>query len=164
MSNNLERLYRLRNDCYVVIVIFVVLTALIVIAIVYLIKHLMAVVKNYEKNKGLRENVGDSAATGQSSIDPNIDTQNPRDASADDEVYDENADNTKMSSIPQLQPDEYMEQSKQNFYKDMDKIYNDYNLQKSTYIANTYDGRENDDIVDKKVLYPDYDDYDYTIK
>lgn len=161
ISNNMERLNRLRNDCYVVIIIFIVLTALIVLGLVYLIKHLLKVVNNYEKNKGLREDTSNSAATGTSSIDPNIDAQNPRDKTADDEVYDESAVDTKTSSVPVKQPYEYMETSKLDFYKTMENAYTDYNLQKSKYIANTYDGRENDDVVDKKVLYPDYDDYDY---
>lgn len=164
MSINLERLNRLRSDCYIVIIIFVVLTGLIILGLVYLIKHMLKVVKDYNKNKGIRYGVSDSAAQGSSSLDPNPDTQNPRDKTADDEVYDESTTNTKMSSIATKQPYEYMDESKLKFYKNMENTYGGYNLQKTQYISNTYDGRENDDIIDKKVLYPDYDDYTYEAK
>ena len=164
MSNNMERINRLRTDSYVVLIIFVVLTVLIILGLVYLIKHMLKVVGDYNKNRAMKQDVSNSAAQGSSSLDPNIDTQNPRDKTADDEVYDESSPNKKMSSIATKQPYEYMDESKLTFYKKMEDLYGDYNLQKTQYIANTYDGRKNDDNVDKSVLYPDYDNYDYDTK
>lgn len=154
---NIERLNRLRSDCYVIAFIWLVLTGLFILGIVYLSKHVAKIIADYKKNRGMREDKTGTPST----VDPNPDSQNPRDKTADDEVYDESATTNKLSSIAPKQPYEYMAKPQLDFYKVMDEQYKEYNTLKTQYIANTYSGRENDDFIDRKVTYPDYDNYTY---
>ncbi len=78
----------------------------------------------------------------------------PHSSAQDDEL--EDTVNTKMA-------DSKFDKSTNDFYKSVEEKYNTYNKEKTEYIRTTYE-KDNDDIIDRKLLFPQYDNYDYTNK
>lgn len=76
-------------------------------------------------------------------------------SSAQDNELDDTV-NTKMA-------DSKFDKSTNDFYKSVEEKYNTYNKEKTEYIRTTYE-KDNDDIIDRKLLFPQYDNYDYTNK
>lgn len=60
-------------------------------------------------------------------------------------------------------PAKFQEPSKLKFIKSIDAAYKEYNMEKTNYIKTTY-GKENDDYIDKNIVYSKYDDYSYKSK
>ena len=72
---------------------------------------------------------------------------------SDTEVY--------LEDNPVEDPLTHQEPGKQQFYKKVDDVFKEYNIEKTQYIATTY-GHENDDKVDNRIAYKKYDDYKYS--
>jgi hypothetical protein len=121
--------------------------------IIYIGKNLYKTIRNYIKYRDLYAPKSDPAM-GQS-------TSNPKDKTADDEYYPTDPEEVYSSYIPQEKNPGYPTHTAKKFYEDVDRKYGEYNAKKSSYIADVYDGRQNDDVVDKRVIYSKYDDYDY---
>jgi hypothetical protein len=71
----------------------------------------------------------------------------------------EDSENYDTSQV--FNPIAYFEPGKAEFVGDFEKRYNEYNQTKTDYIKSTYE-RQNDDIIDKSVLYKTNDNYDYS--
>lgn len=127
---------RMLSDNYTMLIIFAIVIALLIMVLSYFIKNTMRTLKDYKSNLQRSEA--------------------PKDK--DSEVYvDDDNDNAVVD------PKAYQESNKLNFMKQMDNAYQDYNLEKTSYIRATYN-RTNDDVVDNRVVYKKYDDYVYEKK
>lgn len=133
---NKAHISRLLSDSYTMLIIFVVITVALTFVLVYFIKEVRRTI--YEHNK----NVLKSEAP----------KNDQNEVYADDDPDAEIADPTK-----------YQDASKIKFFKDVDKVYKDYNLEKTTYIKSGFN-KENDDYIDKRMAYKKYDEYVYEKK
>jgi len=89
------------------------------------------------------------------------------DKSADNEFYPEPKD-PNDDSIGELgqgatfvDPAKFMPKKKREFLKRLDEENKEYNAQKTEMMTRRLNYPENDDVVNSKVLYKDYDDYQY---
>jgi len=62
---------------------------------------------------------------------------------------------------PQVDPTKFMPKSKRDFITQLEVDNANYNQQKTDFLVNDLNYPDNDDVVDEKVLYADYDDYRY---
>ena len=153
---NLMELKRLKSDNYITLLMYVVVTGMLLLALSYIVKHLITTCKEYKKNRGTREDVASSAATGKSPLDPAKSNSNPKDATADNEVYLSPGDKGDVAEIEQ-----HMDDKKKQFFKVVDEKFSDYNTLKTKSIANMYGGRTNDDVIDQSIEYQGHDNYTY---
>lgn len=121
---------RMLSDNYTLIIVFVVILGILAIIFTYFGKQILNSIKQYKKNN-LQNLIGDP----------------------DKEIYLEEENNM-------IDVKKYQEGGKQQFYKDIDKIYREYNVEKTNYIKSTY-GSENDDYIDQKISYKTYDNHEY---
>lgn len=125
---------RMLSDNYTLLIVFVLVSAMIIFVLNYFFKQARATYNDYKKNKA------QSAS-------------NPDDPQADNEIEPDENDEP-------VDTKKYQDAGKQQFYKNIDTAYKEYNTEKSKYIEVNY-GKENDDYVDQKVAYREYDDYNY---
>ena len=85
---------------------------------------------------------------------------NPFDPNNDNEKY----FSTSKDSPNYIDPNQFLDKDKKEFINKIDSVFKEYNIEKDKYITNNFEGRENDDIIDKRVLYDDYDVYSYKLK
>ena len=140
----LKKLDYMISDNYTLLFIFIVIMIILGMSFIYFFKSLKQSLSTYLKDKVLSiETSGD----------------NPRISTDDNYTYYEN---TKEDPVP-VAPKESMPTGTKEFLKTVDNVYKDYNLLKSEYIKKTYThGKENDDVIDEKTLYKEYDDYKYS--
>lgn len=138
----LKKIDSMISDNYTLLFILGVLVIIIGLAISYFMTSLISNIKTYLTSKSeVAENDGD----------------NPRYKTDDDVTY---YDNPKDD--PRYEdPVQYMPTGTYQYVKNLDKEYEEYNKLKTEYISSTYNGRQNDDILDKAVLFKEYDNYDY---
>lgn len=127
---------RILSDNYTLLIICLVVLILLGVVLYYFTKQTYKVVIDYKQN-----NV-------RSGYKPAPESQS----------YTSNGEN---NDEPVEDPLKYQEPGKQKFYKSVDDIFKEYNVEKTNYIAATY-GRENDDAVDSRIAYKKYDDYKYS--
>jgi hypothetical protein len=153
---------QLFSDKMVLLIIYLVIAVIFILGIFYIISHLISVVKDYYKERGYND-VG--KANKNSKVDPNRDSENPRDKEADNEFYpvdDESAPPTTFTISARTKPSDHKDPNERRFYDQLETKYSDYNTQKTKYIQQHYDGKDNDDIVNENIAYAKYDDYKYT--
>ena len=138
----LKKIDMMISDNYTLLVVLAILLVIIGLIISYFMDSLISHVKGFLKNKKEQGTTG---------------TDNPR-YSADDDItyYDNPKEDPKYED-----PVQYMPKGQYQYVKKLDKEYEEYNKLKSQYIATTYDGRTNDDLVDTQVIFKEHDDYDY---
>jgi hypothetical protein len=113
------------------------------LALTYFVTSLISNIKGYLKSKAdmVQATQGD----------------NPRAKEDDDHIYYENP-----KDDPQYEePKEFMPVNQREYLTKVDKEYEEYNKLKTEYIASTHNGRQNDDIIDRNVLFREYDNYSY---
>ena len=125
---------RMLSDNYTLLIVFVLVSAMIIFVLNYFFKQARATYNDYKKNKAQSE---------ANSTDPNADNE------VEPDENEEPVDTNKFQDV-----------NKQKFFKGIDDVYREYNTEKSKYIEVNY-GKENDDYVDQKVAYKDYDNYNY---
>lgn len=132
------------DNCTIIIVMFVVLTIL-GFTLAYFVQSITRTLMTYltnkwEKDKELK------AANGKN---------NPRSVADDDYRY-----YGSPSEDPEYtDPTKYLPQT--SFVQEVDTVFDKYNKDKRSYIAAQFEGRQNDDVIDKTILYKEYDDYTY---
>lgn len=132
------------SDNYTLIFIFLIVMIILGLAFIYFATSIKKNLKTYFKDK--------------KKINESPNGENPRIAADDLYTY---YDNPKDDPDP-IQPKEKMPDKTKDFVHKMEKTYSEYNKLKSEYIkATTLDNRNNDDIVDYKVLFKEHDDYKY---
>lgn len=136
-----------------------VIVALFATIFIYISKDLYNTIKQYYNNRSYLE---ESNTTN----DPNNSSENSKDKEADNIYYPdgENSEQTKYSLTGPMNANSYREKDELKFYNNVDTVYSNYNKQKTDYIAKIYSGRDNDDIIDDKIQYSKYDDYEYPKK
>lgn len=140
-----------------------VMIALFATIIIYISKDLYNTIKQYYDNRSYLE---ESNKTN----DPNSSSENSKDKQADDIYYPVYTDgetiqqSTQYSLTGPINPNSYKDKSEIKFYDNLDTTYSNYNKQKTDYISRLYSGRENDDIINDKIQYSKYDDYEYPKK
>ena len=157
----IDELKRLINDNYTLIVIYIILLSLFLYALYYVGSDLSGIVKDYLKMSKMEvEPVKKS--------DPSVkNSGNQKDTSADNDYYPDVNDESapqNPGTVDTKKPKDYRTKEELSFFNKLNITYNEYNSQKSQYISQVYQGRNNDDIVDDNIEYSKYDDYDYTIK
>jgi hypothetical protein len=85
-----------------------------------------------------------------------------KDKSADNEYYPNPAEDEdeEALAIP-VDPAKFMPKSKRDFLKRVEQENKEYNEEKTNLMTRRLNYPENDDIVDSRILYKDYDDYTY---
>lgn len=140
----LKKLDYMISDNYTLLFIFIIIMAILTMCFLYFFKSLKTNLSTYFKDKAkVKEPSGD----------------NPRIGTDDSYTYYEIA---KDDPEP-VEPKDMMPVGKKEFIKNVDDVYKQYNDLKSEYIKKTYtSGKTNDDVIDIKTLYKEYDDYKYT--
>jgi hypothetical protein len=129
----------------------------------YISKDLYNTIKRYYDNRSYLE---DSNKVN----DPNNSSENSKDKQADNIYYPDYTDGETIQKVTQysltgpVNPNSYKDKGEIKFYKDIDDTYYNYNQQKTNYISRIYSGRDNDDIINDKIQYSKYDDYEYPKK
>lgn len=140
-----------------------VIIALFATIFIYISKDLYNTIKQYYENRSYLEE--SNKAT-----DPNSSSENSKDKQADDIYYPVYTDgetiqtSTQYSLTGPVNPNSYKDKGELKFYDNLDTTYSNYNKQKTDYIARIYSGRDNDDIINDKIQYSKYDDYEYPKK
>ena len=157
MSNSIiDDLKKMINDNYMLFGLYFILMGVFGYALYYVTKDAIKVVMDYRKNS----KISDTSSQKNSPLQKSSDNQ--LDPTADNEYYPTDAEAPRTMNFDNRKPKDYRVQNTKDFYNKLDKQYDDYNTQKSTYIKQVYQGRKIDDIIDDKVEYPQYDDYAYT--
>jgi predicted PurR-regulated permease PerM len=137
----LKKIDSMISDNYTLLFVLLVVLIIVGLALTYFVNSISTTIKTYLRNIPQKDDSGD----------------NPRIKEDDDNTY---FDNPKED--PQyVDPNEYMPKGQKDYIKDLDDSYKEFNKLKTDYLKNTYNGRENDDYIDKQVLYDDHDDYTY---
>jgi predicted PurR-regulated permease PerM len=119
---------KMLSDNYTLLIIFIIIIGLLLFLAIYFINQIKTTVKDYNRN------IQKTGST--------INTEN--------EVY--------LDEPEVLDPNTYQDPNKQQFYKNVDTVYKEYNKEKTNYIKSTYN-KENDDSIDNRIIYSKYDDY-----
>jgi hypothetical protein len=133
--------------------VLVLLLIALVLALYYFASSLIATISNYNLNRNVAKNVlkgGDSL----------------KDTVADNETYPEPIDpddpDPDVDLAPKEDPKKFMPRAKREFIRDLELQNVAYNQQKTDILVNDLNFPLNDDLVDDKVMYADYDNYQYT--
>lgn len=132
------QLHRLRSmiaDNYLIILVSFVLIIIFLILIVYIIRQLINIIRTWRNS-----NIPEKSVNIQVSM-----------KISDDYDY-----NDEQSQI--IDTTIYMDENKQDFLNKIKGLYGNYNKLKSKYIKTTY-GEENDDIINKDILFRNHDKY-----
>ena len=124
---------RMLSDNYTLLIVFIITTALLVFVLSYFVKQIFATYKDYQIN-AKRSEMGTNAS--------------------ENEVYTDG----DMQEV--ADPGKYQKASKLDFFKAVDSLYQQYNIEKTNYIKATY-GHDNDDYIENTMSYKRYDNYDY---
>jgi predicted PurR-regulated permease PerM len=119
---------KMLSDNYTLLIIFVIIIGILLFLTTYFINQIKTTLKDYNRNI---QKIGSTINT-------------------EDEVY--------IDEPEVLDPNTYQDPNKQQFYKNVDTVYKEYNKEKTNYIKSTYN-KENDDSIDRNIVYSKYDDY-----
>jgi hypothetical protein len=148
-----EKIQRMINNNIAIVVILFVLIGFLGVSLGYFASSMFKTLKDYYINRGVTK--------------PNpASTNSLKDKNADNEVYeeptnpdDDNAEETDFKI--EADPTEFMPKHKKNFLKDLETSNKQYNEEKTQLMTKRLNYPVNDDIVDSKILYKDYDNYTY---
>lgn len=138
----LKKLDTMISDHYTLLFVLVVVLGILGFALSYFIKSIKETLQAYYRGKE-----EDKPPAG----------DNPRVAFDDDYTY---YDDVKDDPV-KVDPKTNMDEGKQKFFEGVEKAYDEYNTLKTDYIKNTYRGRDNDDTIDRSMLFAGYDAYRY---
>jgi len=142
----LRKLNSMISDNYVLLFVYFLVIALCTLALTYFIMSLKNTINSYMKAKATEVKITNNQKSG---TDDNY--TYPEEGEV---LIDEDADKPLMIR-------DAMEKPTKDFITNLDTAYKEYNTLKSEYIKNTYEGRENDDVVDERVRFAEHDSYTY---
>ena len=159
-SSIIDEISRMKNDNYVLLIVYLFLMGLFLYSLYYIVSDAIKIVADYVKMSKLQINATKGA---KSSVDPNKDSGNQRDKTADNEFYPDVTDEStpQTAGFDQRKPRDYRPSGEKKFFQNVDTTYSEYNTQKTSYIAQVYQGRKNDDVINNNIEYSKYDDYEY---
>jgi hypothetical protein len=150
----LQQINNMISSNMLILGVFFILLIALCLALYYFALSLMSTISYYNASKMARK----SQLTGKG--------ESMKDTSTDNEIYAEPVDpkdvEQEFDPTPQIDPKKFMPSGKREFVKQLAIDNEDYNKQKSAFLTNEMKYKENDDIVDEKVMYKDYDNYKYT--
>ena len=123
---------RMLSDNYTLIIVFFIAGSIISLVLFYFAKQLYQSLKEYRQN---------SKQSGYGGNDENEQYDDPENEYND--------------------PKQHEEPKKKMFYKGIDDVYKEYNVEKSSYIKSSYK-KDNDDFIDSKIAYQRHDEYNYS--
>jgi hypothetical protein len=144
----IKKLENMINDNYTLIFLWFVITIILGLSLYYFFNSIKKTLQSFWNAR--KELNSKSSSASQAS-------NNPRIATDDDYTYYEDAKEEPVN----VDPTEYMPASKRKALEDLKTKYSTYNETKTQYIQNVYSGRQNDDTIDDKVIYAEYDNYKY---
>lgn len=129
-----------------IIIVFILLVLLLLFGLYYFVTSLVKTLSNYYTLTNQHPpSVSDSL----------------KDKSADNEYYPDPAEDEEPLAIP-MDPTKFMPRSKRDFLKRIEQENKDYNEEKTNLMTRRLNYPENDDLVDARILYKDYDNYTYS--
>ncbi len=148
-----EKIQRMINNNIAIVFILVLLVIFLIVSLFYFGSSMFKTLKDYYINREV------------SKSDPST-TNSLRDKNADNEIYEEptnedDADQTDAEFKIQVDPAKFMPRARRNFVKELDIENKQYNEDKTQFMTKRLNYPVNDDIVDEKILYKDYDNYTY---
>lgn len=150
----LKKINMMLSDNYTLLFALLLIFIVLGLSMSYFVNSLRATLKAYYDGK--RD--ADEAAAGGKKGKKSGGDGDPRNPADDSEVY---YNDPQKDDPVYTDPAKYMERNKRVFLENVATAYKQYNQEKSKYIAGTYAGRDNDDIIDDDVLYSAYDKYTY---
>lgn len=149
----LQKINTMITNNMLILGVLVLLLIALVLALYYFASSLIVTISNYNSHRNVAKNVlkgGDSL----------------KDTAADNEIYPEPVDpddlDPDIDLTPKEDPKKFMPRAKREFIKELELQNIAYNKEKTDILINDLNFPSNDDLVDDKVLYADYDDYQYT--
>jgi lipopolysaccharide export LptBFGC system permease protein LptF len=143
-----KRIENMLGDNYTMLGILALLICVLLLVLYYFANSLRTTLVNYYRNKKNQ----DAQASSTSDV-----SQNVRDTKADNEIYYENVSDDPNKEDPTL----YLDKNKKAFVDEVTATYGEYNTLKTEYITGNYDGKENDDVIDSKIMFAGNDSYEY---
>ena len=126
---------RMLSDNYTLLIVFLVVTILLGVVLIYFVKQFRSTYTDYKKHL----------------------ERSDQQQETDNEV--ELTDEERKL----VDPVKYQAPEKTKFYDTVGDVYKEYNTEKTNYIKSLY-GTENDDYIDEKMAYKSHDNYDYKKK
>jgi flagellar basal body-associated protein FliL len=148
-----EKIQRMINNNIAIVFILVLLVIFLMVSLFYFGSSIFKTLKDYYINREV------------SKPDPST-TNSLKDRNADNEVYEEpsnenDADQTNDEFKVQVDPVKFMPRARRNFIKELEIENKQYNEDKTQFMTKRLNYPVNDDVVDDKILYKDYDNYRY---
>jgi membrane protein insertase Oxa1/YidC/SpoIIIJ len=149
----LEKINNMISSNMLILGVFFLLLVALCLALYYFVSSLMFTISNHNISKVTLKSQLTSKG------------ESVKDTTADNETYPEpvnpNDAEAEFDLTPQVDPKKFMPRGKREFISLLTAENEDYNKKKTEILVNEFNYAENDDIVDEKVLYADYDDYKY---
>lgn len=149
----MQKLNSMINSNVLIIGMLVFLIAVLVMSLYFFLRSLISTLTTYHTRlqntkefKNITDSLNDRAADNEYYPEP----RDPNSTDFDDSIVGERIDPTK-----------FMPRKKREFLKNIELENKDYNAEKTEMMIRRLNYPENDDIVDSKILYKDYDDYKY---
>lgn len=148
----MDMIRRMINNNISIIFVLVLVILFLLASLYYFGSSLLNTLKNYYINRGGPQKDASVSNSLKSKI-------------ADDEVYQEPNDPNDAEPEPEpktkVDPKTYMPRTKKDFLANLAIENAKYNEDKTLLLTRRMNYPENDDIVDDKILYKDYDNYKY---
>lgn len=149
----MQKLNSMINSNVLIIGILFLLIGALVMGLYFFLRSLITTLTEYHTRIQNSQNV------------KNV-SESLNDRSADNEYYPEprDPDSTDLEdgiSGDRIDPTKFMSRKKREFLKNLELENQTYNKEKTDMMVRRLNYPENDDIVDSKILYKDYDDYKY---
>lgn len=148
-----DKIQRMINNNIAIVLILVLLIVFLGVSLFYFLSSITNTLKNYYINRDVNK------------LDPST-TNSLKDKNADNEVYEEPSDpnDAELSDTTfkiQVDPTKFMPKYRKDFLKDLEIEHKQYNEELTQLMTKTLNYTSNDDKVDSKILYKDYDNYTY---
>lgn len=142
----LQKIGNMISSNVFIIIVFILLVLVLLFGLYYFVNSFIKTLSNYYTLTNQQPpSVSDSL----------------KDKSADNEYYPDPAEDEEEPLAISVDPTKFMPKSKRDFLKRIEQENKDYNEEKTNLMTRRLNYPENDDIVDSRILYKDYDDYTY---
>jgi hypothetical protein len=148
-----EKIQRMINNNIAIVLILFVLIGLLGVSLFYFASSMFKTLKDYYIYRGVTKSTPAS-------------TNSLKDKNADNEVYEEPTDpddkNAEVTTFKfEADPIQFMPKHKRNFLKDLEISNKQYNEDKTQLMTKRLNYPVNDDVIDSKIFYKEYDNYTY---
>ena len=148
-----EKIQRMINNNIAIVLILVLLIAFLGVSLFYFLSSIQSTLKNYYVHRDINK------------LDPST-TNSLKDKNADNEIYEEPSDPNDAEHVDttfkiKIDPTKFMPKYRRDFIKDLEINHKQYNEELTQFMTRNLNYTSNDDKVDSKILYKDYDNYAY---